>query len=52
MSSRTMLLTEWCTLARASALIALQVDGNSLGEIVAEVADILLGKRLPCDDCK
>ena len=47
-----MLLTGSCTLARASTLVALQVNGNCLREVVAEVADIFLGKCLPCDDCK
>lgn len=45
-----MLPTDSCTLARAAALVALQIDGDRLGEVVAEVADVFLCERLSCDD--
>jgi hypothetical protein len=38
------------TLARTSALVALQVNGDGLREVVAEVANVFLCKCLPCDD--
>lgn len=39
-----------CKLARTPTFVALQVDRNGLREVIAEVADVLLGKRLPCDN--
>jgi hypothetical protein len=42
--------TGWPALACASTLVALEIDGDSLGEVVAEVAHVLLSQRLSCDD--
>lgn len=38
-------------LAGASAFVALEVDGNRLGKVVAEIANIFLRERLTGDDC-
>jgi hypothetical protein len=39
------------TLACASAIVALKIDGDGLGEVVAEVAHVFLCECLSCDDC-
>lgn len=44
-----MLPTDSSTLARAAALVALQVNGDRLREVVAEVADIFLRECLACN---
>jgi hypothetical protein len=44
------LISNWHTLACTTAFVALEVDRDCLGEVVVEVADILLGKCLPGDN--
>jgi hypothetical protein len=46
------LAARWHTLAGTSALITLEIDGDSLGEVVVEVAAyVFLCECLSCDNC-
>jgi hypothetical protein len=52
LSFKTTLTARGHTLARTSALVALEIDGNCLGEVVVEVAaHIFLRECLSCDNC-
>jgi hypothetical protein len=42
--------TAWPALACTSTLVALEIDGDSLREVVAEVAHVLLSQRLSRND--